>query len=127
MKSLLFKLLLFLGSSALGILAAKLIIADFNVSPLGFVVVVVVFATAQLILSPLVAQLVARHARELLGGVGLISTFVALMIANLFSGSLTISGPTTWIVATLVIWLVTALATWFLPPLLRKYLKVDSE
>ncbi len=42
------------------------------------------------------------------------STFVALLVASLFS-NLSISGVSTWILGTVVVWLVTAVATLVLP------------
>jgi hypothetical protein len=59
-----------------------------------------------------------------LGGVGLVSTFVALLIASVVASGLVITGWQTWLLATLVVWLVTALATVTLPLLfLRRVVK----
>jgi hypothetical protein len=57
------------------------------------------------------------------GGVALISTFAALVITDLFSDGLDISGVETWIGATVVVWLASLLAVFILPFLgLKKYL-----
>jgi NhaP-type Na+/H+ or K+/H+ antiporter len=61
-----------------------------------------------------------RYAPAFLGGIGLVSTFVALLLANLLTDGLQISGAVTWVLATLVVWLVTALGTLLLPLLLLK-------
>ena len=60
------------------------------------------------VLSPFIAKITARHARAFLGGVGLVSTYLALLVASLFAGGLIISGWQTWILATMVVWLVTS-------------------
>lgn len=73
-------------------------------------------------MSPVVDKLARRYAEPLLGGVGLISTFIALLVATLLSGGLRIHGVSTWIAATLIVWLVTALATLVVPRLLAKIL-----
>ena len=58
-----------------------------------------------------------------LGGVALISTFVALLVTDLVSDGLSISGIGTWIGATVVVWLASLLAVFILPYLgLKKYL-----
>ena len=82
---------------------------------------VIVFAAAQMILSPFIVKFVHRNAEAFIGGVGLVSTFVALLLATLLgSDGIQIDGVTTWIAATVVVWLVTALATLLVPFLLVK-------
>lgn len=110
----------YLGSSALGILIASLLIQGFTVTPLGFVVAVVVFSVAQSILTPIIEKAVTEHAAALVSGVGLISTFAALFVANLIAGGLRIWNLSAWISSTLIIWLVTALSAWLLPMLVSK-------
>ncbi|HBS09356.1 MAG TPA: hypothetical protein DEA69_11230 [Microbacterium sp.] len=59
-----------------------------------------------------------RNAPALLGGIGIISTLVALVIVVLIPrGGISIGEPfvLTWILAPVIVWLVTALATWLLP------------
>lgn len=111
---------IFVVSCAVGLLVASLILDGMVVRPVGFVATVVIFALAQSILSPFTAKMVKRHASAFLGGVGLISTFVALLLASLLANSLTIAGLSTWIAATVVVWLVTAVATLIMPAVLLK-------
>lgn len=118
MVRLLIRAVIFLGSAALGLLVASWLLEDVTVTTSGFVVTVVVFAIAQSVLSPFILKVTRRHAPAFLGGIGLLSTFVALLIASVTTSGLSISGATTWVVATLVVWLVTALATLALPLLL---------
>jgi uncharacterized membrane protein YvlD (DUF360 family) len=103
-----------LVSAALGLLLAAWILDDFHVEPGGFLVAVLVFAIAQAILSPFIFNVARQYASALLGGIGLVSTFVALLIASLFPGGIRVDGVVTWILATLIIWIVTALGVWLL-------------
>ena len=115
MIRILLRALVFLLSAALGLWVASLVLSDLTVTASGFVTAVVVFAVTQSVLSPFLAKVVARGAPAFLGGIGLLSTFVALWIASLFPGGLTIEGWQTWILAALVVWLITAVATLLLP------------
>ncbi|TFC94177.1 hypothetical protein E3T28_15720 [Cryobacterium sinapicolor] len=124
MVRLLIRTAIFLGSAAIGLWVASLVLEDFTLTWQGFVVTVLVFAAAQSILSPFIMKLTARNAPAFLGGVGLVSTFVALLIASVVANGLVITGWQNWILATLVVWLVTALATVTLPLLfLRRVAK----
>lgn len=114
MIRLLIRCAFFLGSAAVGILAAVWLLPEVSVSAAGFVTAVVLFAIAQSVLSPFITKIAAKNAPAFLGGIGLVSTFVALVIASAFGG-LSISGWRTWVLATLVVWLVTALTTLVLP------------
>ncbi len=121
MIRILVRALVYLISAALGLLVASLILDDFHVHAGGFLLAVLVFAAAQMILSPFIVKFVRRNAEAFIGGVGLVSTFVALLLATLLgSDGIQIDGVTTWIAATVVVWLVTALATLFVPYLLVK-------
>ncbi|MBD7918176.1 phage holin family protein [Cellulomonas sp. Sa3CUA2] len=120
MVRLLLRALIFLGSAALGLLAAAALVDRVTVTASGFVVTVVVFALAQSLLAPVVLRLSSRYAPALLGGIGLVSTFVALLLAHLLTGGLRISGVTAWVLATVVVWVVTALATFLLPRVLLR-------
>ena len=115
---------IFVVSAALGLIVADLILPGFYLhwnDWWGFVLAVVIFAVLQSILAPWIFKIARRHASALVGGIGLLSTFVALLIAVIVpAAGIGIDGPVAWIVGTLIVWLVTALATWLLPPLFIK-------
>jgi hypothetical protein len=112
---------IFVVSAAVGLLVAASLVDGVEVTASGFVVAVVLFAVIQSVLSPFIAKVTARNAAALLGGVGLLSTFVALWLTTLLGDALTIDGGAgTWIAATVVVWLATALATLLLPIILVK-------
>jgi superfamily IV 4 TMS phage holin len=106
---------IFLGTAALGLLICWWLLPGFDINWAGFVVAMLIFAIAQSILSPLVSKLAALHAPAILGGVGLVSTFLALLLATVIANGLRIDGLMTWVLATVIVWLVTALGTWLLP------------
>ncbi len=106
---------IFLGSSAIGLLVAAWLVPGFTVRPAGFITAVVIFTVAQAILSPFFLKMASRYASAFLGGVGLVSTLAALILASIFTRGLSITGIGSWVGATVVVWLVTALATVLLP------------
>jgi hypothetical protein len=115
---------IFLVSAFIGLVAADLILPGFSLHCndwWGILLAVVIFAVLQSILAPWLLRVTRRHAEAFIGGVGLLSTFVALLIAVLIpAAGIGIDGAVAWIVGTLIVWLVTALATWLLPPLFIK-------
>jgi hypothetical protein len=120
----LIRALIFLVSAALGLIVADLILPGFSLhwdDWWGILLAVAIFAVLQSILAPWLFKITRRHANALIGGIGLLSTFVALLIAVLIpAAGIGIDGPVAWIIGTLIVWLVTALATWLLPPLFIK-------
>lgn len=119
MIRLLVRTLVFFGSSAVGLLVAAVLLDDVKVRVSGFLLVVVIIAAIQSIASPLLTRVAARRATTLLSGVGLLSTFVALVVASVVGDSLTIEGGvTTWLATTAIVWLATAAAALLLPFLL---------
>ncbi len=111
---------IYLGSAALGLFITSLILEDFKVTVSGLIVSAVIFAILQSILGPFILKMTHKYASALTGGVGLLSTFVALLLTTLLTTGLTISGLSTWIAGVVIVWLVTALATWLLPLVLLR-------
>lgn len=98
----------------IALLIAGWLVTGVHLEPGGFVVAVLVFTVAQAILSPFVFSVARKYASAVLGGIGLVSTLLALWVATLFPGGLQIEGVTAWVITPLVVWLVTALGTWLL-------------
>lgn len=121
MIRLLIRAAIYLGSAALAVWVTSLILAENMSVPLNALLwIAVIFAVVQAILSPLIFKITRNHANALIGGVGLLSTFVSLLITTLLVDTFTIDGVGTWIAATVLIWLITAIATWVLPLWLLK-------
>lgn len=127
MIRLLLRTAVFLGSAAIGLLVAAWLIPGVSVSVYGFITAVVIFAVAQAILSPFFLKMASRYASAFLGGIGLVSTLAALILASVLTNGLVIRGIGAWIAATVVVWLVTALATLVLPVLVLKTKKNSAE
>jgi uncharacterized membrane protein YvlD (DUF360 family) len=106
---------IFLGAAAIGLLVADAALDDMSVDATSFVIVVVVFAALQAVLQPFIVKMARQYAPPLLGGIGLVSTFVALLVTSLINDGLQISGVETWIFASLIVWIVTMIATLLLP------------
>lgn len=117
--------IIFLVSAAVGLIVADLVLEGVRIDWShwwGFVLAVVIFAVLQSVLTPWAAKVARHNAPALLGGIGIVSTFVALLVVALVPGAgLTIGLPGwTWLVAPVIVWVVTALATWLLPALFIK-------
>jgi len=115
---------IWLVSAFLGLVVADLLLEGFSLhwdNWWGVVLAVVIFAVLQSVLAPRLLRMAHPLAPAFLGGIGLLSTFVALLIAVLIpAAGIGIDGPVAWIVGTLIVWLITALATWLLPGLFLK-------
>ena len=116
---------IFLASAAVGLVVADLLLEGFMIEWgrwWGFVLAVVIFAVLQSVLAPWLARVAQRNAPALLGGIGIVSTFVALVVVVLIPGAgLMIGAPWwTWLAAPVIVWVVTALATLFLPMIFIK-------
>ena len=120
MIRLLLRTAVFLGSAAIGLLAAAWLVPGVSVSISGFITAVVIFSVAQAILSPFFLKMASRYASAFLGGIGLVSTLAALILASVLTHGVSIRGIGSWVLATIVVWLVTALATLLLPVLIIK-------
>ena len=99
MRKILILAAIFFGSSVVGLLLAGLLVPGIGVGIGGFIVAVAVFTLAQSLLTPLTTRLAAKFSPPLVGGVGLLSTGLALAIASSFEGGITLQGPTAWVLA----------------------------
>ncbi|PYI38055.1 hypothetical protein CVS30_12615 [Arthrobacter psychrolactophilus] len=111
---------IYLVTAALGLLVTSWVLSDFNLMANGFMVAVLVFAITNSILTPFIFRMTNRYVPAALGGIGLLSTLAALIVAQLFPNGLVISGFTTWILAALLVWIVTTLGAWLLPIIFLK-------
>ncbi len=115
MIRLLARIVLALLANTVGLLAASALLDGFSINGTAFVVAVIIFTLATVILGPLVAVIAVRSAPFLMGGIALVTTLVGLLITDLASDGLTINGLDTWIFATIIIWLCSVLASVILP------------
>ncbi|GAB3631240.1 hypothetical protein ACNPNP_06650 [Microbacterium sp. AGC85] len=124
MITLLFRTLTYLVSAGIGLIVADLVLPGFQIQWdkwWGFVICIVIFAVLQSVLSPWIAKLADRYAPVLMGGIGIFSTLVALIVVVLLPiGGLRIVDVTGWLLGSVIVWLVSALGTVLLPLIFLK-------
>ena len=106
--------------SAIGLWIASLIVDGMEVSGTAFLVAVLIFTVSTAILQPFFMRMALNHASVLQGGTALVTTLAGLIITDIFSDGMSISGVANWILATIIVWFATVIAALILPPLLLK-------
>ncbi|GAB3599930.1 hypothetical protein [Microbacterium tumbae] len=124
MIAFLLRSLLYVVSAGLGLVVADLLLEGFLIQWdkwWGFVICILVFAILQSILSPWAARLADRYAPVLMGGIGIFSTLIALVVVVLLPiGGLRIVDVTGWLLGAVIVWLITALGSILLPSIFLK-------
>jgi hypothetical protein len=99
------------------------VLDDMEINVTGFIVALVIFTIALALLQPFLANMLRKGGSAALGGVALIATLASLIITDLVSDGLEISGVATWLAAAVIVWAAAILAAFILPYLgLKKYL-----
>jgi uncharacterized membrane protein YvlD (DUF360 family) len=93
--------------NAIALLIAAALLDGVRIDASGFVVAVIIFSLASLIVRPLVTWIVVRRARALLGVIALVTTFAVLLVTDLLSDGFQIEGALDWVLATVIVWLAT--------------------
>jgi uncharacterized membrane protein YvlD (DUF360 family) len=124
---LLVRTVLALLGNALGLWIASLVLDDMSISGTAFIVAVVIFTVLTVVLQPLITKMAMQNAAALQGSSALVTTLLALVITDLVSDGLSISGLVTWVLATIIVWLVTMLAGVLLPMLFFKNLLEERK
>ena len=106
----LIKVGLTIAGNAIGLLVAAALLDDVKLSGAAFILAVIIFTVAELILEPFIEKMVTEHAERLRIFTSLVTTFLALLITDLLSDGLSIEGAGTWLLATVIVWLGTLLA-----------------
>jgi len=115
--------LIALVANAVGLIVAAIVLDDVELDATSFVVAVVIFTAVFVLLQPFLAVNLRRMGPGMLGAVSPIATLVSLIVTDLLTDGLSISGALTWILAALIVWLVALVATLLLPFLgLKKFL-----
>ncbi|WP_435744086.1 hypothetical protein [Microbacterium sp. PMB16] len=119
MITLLIRALTYVVSAGIGLIVADALLEGFQIQWdkwWGFVICILIFAIVQSVLAPLVGRLADRYAPVLMGGIGIISTLIALVIVVLLPiGGLRIVDATGWLLGAVIVWLITALGSVLLP------------
>ena len=124
MITLLFRTVMYLASAGIGLIVADLVLPGFQIQWdrwWGFVICIVIFAILQSILSPWIAKIADRYAPVLMGGIGIFSTLVALIVVVLLPiGGLRITDAVGWLLGSVIVWILTALGSVLLPMIFIK-------
>ena len=112
--------ILHLLANAAGLIIAATVLPGFSINGVAFVTAVLIFTVTEVIAGPLMIKLALKNIPALVGGIALVTTLVGLIVTDIFSDGLTITGPSTWILATLIVWLGALLAGLVLPLVLFK-------
>ena len=96
-----------LVTNAIALLLAAALLDGVHIDATSFVVAVIIFSAASLLIRPILAWIVIRAMRPLVGVIALITTFGLLLITDLLSDGFNIDGWTDWILATVIVWLAT--------------------
>ncbi len=110
MIRLLTRLALAVAGNAIGLWLAALLLDDMEIDGVSFVVAVLIFTVLFAVLEPLIQKQALKNVEALQGSSALITTLVALILTDLISDGLSVSGAGTWILATVIVWLGTIVA-----------------
>ncbi len=108
-------ILALLVGNAIGLLLAAILLPEFAIQPISFIVVVIVFTLVQWIAEPLILKMGEKRAPAIKGGIALIVTFVGLLLTDLITNGLTVGGISNLLAATLLVWLGALIASIVLP------------
>ncbi|NGP06837.1 hypothetical protein G6038_15380 [Rhodococcus sp. 14C212] len=107
-------------ANALALLVGAWVLPGMTLDSVAFVIAVVLFTVAAMLVDPLLRQLAVTKTPALLGSSALISTLVALIVTSLVSDGLQIRGVATWILATVIVWAVALITRMLLPLVIFK-------
>jgi hypothetical protein len=110
--------------AAIGLIIAGVVLDDMTLDGPAFVLAIIIFVVLTAVLEPLIEKIGDEHVSLIATFSSLITTFLALLITDIVSDGLNITGAVTWVLATLIVWACTALATWIL---LRMFIKNVRE
>ena len=111
---------------AVGLFVASMLLGEsFSFTTPGFVFAALLLSLVMVIAGPLIENMSEKNLPALKGGVALVTTFVGLLVTNVFVGGMEITGLSTWLLATILVWAGALIATIVLPIFLVK--KVVKE
>ena len=124
MIRLLVRTVIAVAANAVGLIVAAAVLDGFSLNVASFVVAVIIFTIVFAVLQPFLAVQLRRLGNGAIGATALIATLASLIITDLLSDGLSISGVGTWIAAAVIVWLAALVAAFVLPYLgLKKYLE----
>ena len=107
-----------LAANFVGLLVADLLLDDFSIQWEAYIFAVALFTLVEVIADPLVTKIAIKSVPALRGGVALVTSFIGLLLTDIFFDGVSISGAWTWVAATVIVWLGGLLAALILPLIL---------
>ncbi|MBV1927102.1 MAG: phage holin family protein, partial [Rhodobacteraceae bacterium] len=105
MNRMLVSALIYVLANAVGLLLATLLLDGFSISPLAFMWAILLFSVIEAVAEPLVTKVAQKKVPAMQGGVALVTTFLGLLLTEIFVDGMVIGGLANWLAATLVVWL----------------------
>jgi hypothetical protein len=124
---LLLRMLVQLIANAIGLIVAAALLDDMTLEADGFLIAVGVFTLVNVLALPLIQKQAITQSSALMGSTALVATLIALIVTVIVSDGLTITGLTTWLLATVIMWGASLLAVFLLPLLIFKSLREDNQ
>ena len=113
--------------AVVALLVAALVLDDFDISTLAFPLVALIYAVIAMIAQPGIEKLLEDRGWWASTAVGLLAAFVALLVTDLITDDLEISGIGTWIMATVIVWIAGVLANLLLGRWLYRRIAGDER
>jgi Mycobacterial 4 TMS phage holin, superfamily IV len=107
-------------ASAIGLIVADLVLDDFSLQFDGFLIALGIFAVSMMLFHPFLQKMALKNVRALSGGTALVATLLSLIVADVVSDGLSITGGATWLLAALIVWVASLIAVLIVPLLLVK-------
>ena len=111
---------LYLVANAVGLIVAAAILDDMTLDASGFIIAVLIFTGVEVLITPLIQKMALRQSSALVGGSALIATLVGLIVTDVISDGLSVSGALTWLLATVIVWAAALIAGLILPAIFLK-------
>ena len=92
------------AANAITIAIAAALFDKFTINALPYIVAVVMFTPAGLLIKPFADRMAGEYAKGAMWVGGLVATYVALLLADILSDGIQIDGVGTWIMATVIVW-----------------------
>jgi uncharacterized membrane protein YvlD (DUF360 family) len=93
------------AANAVMLLIAAALFDKIEIKVLPFVVAVAIFTLAAIVVKPVAERLAGKYASGVTWVAGLATTFIALLLTDIFSDGLSIEGWFTWVAGTVVVWI----------------------
>ncbi len=113
--------------AVVALLVASLVLDDFDISTLAFPLVALIYTVIAMIAQPGIEKLLEDRGWWASTAVGLLAAFVALLVTDLITDDLEISGIGTWIMATVIVWIAGVLANLLLGRWLYRRIAGDER